>query len=155
MGKLILIRHGETELNREKKFFGWLDPPLNDKGKIQALLAGKKMEKILLGRENIKIYISPLKRSVETYEEMNLERYPKEIIHDLKEINFGIFEGLSYEQILKKYPDESKKAFSKWEDYNFETGESPKDLQKRAISFIEKSIDKNKTNIIISHWGVI
>ena len=82
MGKLILVRHGETELNREKKFFGWLDPSLNKTGKHQAFLAGKKIEKILEGKESVKIYTSPLKRALETCGEMRIDKFTKEIAHD-------------------------------------------------------------------------
>ncbi|MGL4733143.1 MAG: histidine phosphatase family protein [Fusobacteriaceae bacterium] len=155
MGKLILVRHGETELNREKKFFGWLDPSLNKTGKHQAFLAGKKIEKILEGKESVKIYISPLKRALETCGEMRIDKFTKEIAHDLKEINFGIFEGLSYEEILEKYPQESKVAFTQWEDYDFQIGESPRKLQGRVISFIERELDLKGINIIVTHWGVI
>lgn len=155
MGKLILVRHGETELNRGKKFFGWTDPSLNERGKHQAFLAGKKMNKILEGKESVKVYSSPLKRALETCEGMGLESFSREIAQDLKEINFGIFEGLSYEEILEKYPHESKVAFTRWEDYNFQTGESPRELQERVVSFIERELDLKKTNVIVSHWGVI
>ncbi|MGL4254596.1 MAG: histidine phosphatase family protein [Fusobacteriaceae bacterium] len=155
MGKLILVRHGETELNREKKFFGWLDPSLNKTGKHQAFLAGKKIEKILEGKESVKIYTSPLKRALETCGEMRIDKFTKEIAHDLKEINFGIFEGLSYEEILEKYPQESKVAFTQWEDYDFQIGESPRKLQGRVISFIERELDLKGINIIVTHWGVI
>lgn len=155
MGKLILVRHGETELNREKKFFGWLDPSLNKTGKHQAFLAGKKIEKILEGKESVKIYTSPLKRALETCGEMRIDKFTKEIAHDLKEINFGIFEGLSYEEILEKYPQESKVAFTQWEDYDFQIGESPRELQGRVISFIERELDLKGINIIVTHWGVI
>lgn len=155
MGKLILIRHGETDLNRDKKFFGWLDPTLNELGKNQAKSAMKKTEKILVGNRNVKIYTSPLKRALETCEIIAGENFEWEISHELKEINFGIFEGLSYEEILEKYPQESKIAFTQWENYNFEIGESPRELQKRVVTFVEEQLDLKEVNIIVTHWGVI
>lgn len=155
MGKLILVRHGETDFNREKKFFGWLDPSLNELGRHQAFLAKNKIEKILEGKENVKIYTSPLKRALETCEIIGIERFEKKIIDNLKEINFGIFEGLSYGEIVENYPDESKIAFTQWEDYNFQTGESPRELQGRVVEFMEKELNLESVNIVISHWGVI
>lgn len=167
MGKLILVRHGETDLNRDKKFFGWLDPSLNELGREQALSARRKIDKLLKREENIKIYTSPLRRALETCEILETcemfevskiadgESYTKKIVQELKEINFGIFEGFSYEEILEKYPHESKIAFTEWEEYNFQTGESPRELQKRTVSFIENQLDLRGTNVIVSHWGVI
>lgn len=155
MGKLILVRHGETELNKEKKFFGWLDPELNETGKCQARKSKNTIEKILRDNARAKTYTSPLKRAVETCAIISGKDSEWQVTHTLKEINFGIFEGFSYEEILEKYPHQSKIAFTKWEDYNFETGESPRELQKRVVSFIEREINLGENNIVVSHWGVI
>ncbi len=151
MGNLILIRHGESELNKEGIFFGQLDPNLTEKGREQ----GAKARKILKGIEYEKIYTSPLKRALETAEIININQ--KELIFEdrLKELNFGILEGMTYDEILKKYPKEAKKLEEEWQTYNYQTGESLLELQKRVIDFI-KSIDLGGKNIIlVCHWGVI
>ena len=56
---------------------------------------------------------------------------------------------------MEKYPQESKVAFTQWEDYDFQIGESPRKLQGRVISFIERELDLKGINIIVTHWGVI
>lgn len=151
MGKLIIIRHGQTDMNAEKLFFGKLDPSLNSQGREQALLARNKLEKLITYD---RIYSSDLKRASETAAIINY--LDKEIEYDkrLQELNFGIFEGLKYREIQEKYPLECEKSKKDWKNYNYETGESPKDLQKRAIEFIE-TLDLEKDNVIVTHWGII
>ena len=143
MGKLILVRHGQTEMNAQGLYFGKLNPPLNDLGINQAYEAKNK----LLNIDYDKIYSSPLERAKQTAEICNY--LDKDIIFDsnLEEINFGIFEGLTFKEISEKYPDEVK-------SYNYITGESPKEMFQRAISFL-KTLDYTKTNLIVAHWGII
>ena len=150
MGKLIIVRHGQTQMNADGLFFGKLDPELTEKGKQQATIAREKIKSF--NYDNI--YSSDLKRAATTANIINYKN--KEVIYDsrLQEIDFGIFEGLTYEEIKGKYPEECKQSEEDWENYNFETGESPKEMQQRAIAFIE-SLDLNKDNLIVTHWGII
>ena len=98
MGKLILVRHGQTEMNAQSLYFGKLNPPLNDLGISQAYQAKEK----LLDIDYDIIYSSPLERAKQTAEICNY--LDKEIIFDsnLEEINFGIFEGLTFKNIQMK-----------------------------------------------------
>ena len=150
MGKLILVRHGQTEMNAQKLYFGKLDPPLNDLGISQAYQAKEK----LLDIDYDIIYSSPLERAKQTAEICNY--LDKDINYNskLEEINFGIFEGLTFKEISEKFPDEVKKMEENWKDYNYITGESPKEMFQRAISFLE-TLDYSKNNLIIAHWGII
>ena len=150
MGKLILVRHGQTEMNAQSLYFGKLNPPLNDLGISQAYQAKEKLFDI----DSEIIYSSPLERAKQTAEICNY--LDKEIIFDsnLEEINFGIFEGLTFKQISEKYPNEVKKMEEDWKSFNYVTGESPKEMFQRAISFL-KTLDYTKTNLIVAHWGII
>ena len=150
MGKLILVRHGQTEMNAQSLYFGKLNPPLNDLGISQAYQAKEK----LLDIDYDIIYSSPLERAKQTAEICNY--LDKEIIFDsnLEEINFGIFEGLTFKQISEKYPNEVKKMEEDWKSFNSVTGESPKEMFQRAIFFL-KTLDYTKTNLIVAHWGII
>ena len=150
MGKLILVRHGQTEMNAQNLYFGKLNPPLNDLGISQAYQAKEK----LLNIDYDNIYSSPLERARQTAEICNY--LDKDIIFDsnLEEINFGIFEGLNFKGISEKYPNEVKKMKEDWKSYNYITGESPKEMFQRAISFL-KTLDYTKTNLIVTHWGII
>ena len=151
MGKIILIRHGESKLNVEGVYYGILNQELTEKGKEQA----KKTREILKNISYEKIYTSDLKRAIETAEIVNYKELEISIDEELRELNFGIFEGRSYEELLEKYPEELKKSQKNWENYNYITGESVLELQKRAINFIEKKIDLEKDTVLVTHWGVI
>ena len=150
MGKLILIRHGQTEMNAQNLYFGKLNPPLNDLGIKQVYMAKEKLSNIAYDC----IYSSPLERTKETAEICNY--LDKEIIYDsrLEEINFGIFEGLTFKKISEQYPNEVKEMEKNWKSFNYITGESLEELYQRAVSFLE-TLDYTKDNLIISHWGII
>lgn len=151
MGKLILVRHGQTQMNVEGIFFGKLDPELNETGKKQCANT-KKLLQERCAYDNI--YSSDLKRASETAEIVNYLELPIVLDKRLQEIDFGIFEGLSYKEIQKRYPEECKKSEKEWKTFDFVTGESLVTLQERAIEFIE-SLDKTKDNLVVTHWGII
>jgi len=150
MGKLILVRHGQTDMNVEGIYFGWLDPQLNPKGREQ----GKRAREVVKRFNYDRIYSSDLKRASETALYVNHLEKPINYDRRLRELNFGIFEGLSYEEIQKKYPQECKESETDWKNYNFLNGESPKELQKRAVDFVE-SLNLDENNLVVTHWGVI
>ncbi|MGL4652441.1 MAG: histidine phosphatase family protein [Cetobacterium sp.] len=151
MGKVILIRHGESELNVKGVYYGILNPGLTEKGREQA----KKTREILKGINYNKIYCSDLKRAVHTAEIVNVKELELLIDEELRELNFGIFEGHTYEELLEKYPNELEKSRENWEDYNYVTGESVIELQKRAVNFINKKVNLDENTVLVTHWGII
>lgn len=151
MGKIILVRHGESKLNIEGVYYGVLNPELTEKGKEQA----KKTREVLKSINYEKIYASDLKRAVDTAEIVNYKELEILIDEELRELNFGIFEGHTYKELLEKYPEELKKSQSNWKNYNYITGESVLELQKRAVDFIEKKVDLEENTVLVTHWGVI
>ena len=152
MGKLILIRHGQTDMNKDQLYYGRLDVPINETGKEQAENTRKNLVELEIDYD--KIYSSPMKRAYETAEIVNYKNLEIEKDDELREMDFGIFEGLSYKEIIKKYPEEMEKLKKDWKTYSYVTGENPFILQKRALKFLEK-IDKNKNNMVVTHWGII
>ena len=152
MGKFILIRHGQTDMNKDQLYYGRLDVPINETGKEQAENTRKNLVELEIDYD--KIYSSPMKRAYETAEIVNYKNLEIEKDDELREMDFGIFEGLSYKEIIKKYPEEMEKLKKDWKTYSYVTGENPFMLQKRALKFLEK-IDKNKNNMVVTHWGII
>ena len=152
MGKIILIRHGQTDMNKDQLYYGRLDVPINETGKEQAENTRKNLVEFEIDYD--KIYSSPMKRAYETAEIVNYKNLEIEKDDELREMDFGIFEGLSYKEIIKKYPEEMEKLKKDWKTYSYVTGENPFMLQKRALKFLEK-IDKNKNNMVVTHWGII
>jgi len=153
--KLFLIRHGQTESNAEGRYQGSRDTELTETGLRQAYLAKKYLSNVRLDA----IYSSPMKRATDTAriiaEDTQLEL---KIRDNLKELNFGKWEGLKFEEINERY----KKDYQAWLNDPYKNpptqGESFGKLQERAGDEIKKIVSENKdgSNVaVITHGGVI
>jgi 2,3-bisphosphoglycerate-dependent phosphoglycerate mutase len=105
MQKLVLIRHGESEWNRENRFTGWTDVDLSDEGLNQAKKAGQLLKK---HDYNFDIgFTSLLKRSIKTLhimlEELDHLWIPVEKSWRLNERFYGALQGLNKEETVAKY----------------------------------------------------
>jgi alpha-ribazole phosphatase len=152
--KIILVRHGQTEWNALKKYQGQIDIPINNVGRDQAARAGK----YLADREKVEaIYCSDLSRTRETADiiagSLNLKPIPDK---RLRELSFGLWEGLTFTEVYEKYPQE----FDNWYNDTFKIkvpeGESFNDLIERALSVIKEIINKHTgTVVVVTHGGVV
>ena len=98
---LLLVKHGETECNKLGKFQGCTDIELSKDGINQA-----ENLKLKLNEEFDVIYSSPLKRAYETAKILAKDTDKDiTILEDIREINFGEWEGLTISQISQKYPE--------------------------------------------------
>jgi len=150
--KLILIRHGQTQWNLRKRYCGFTDIGLNAAGRQQATRLQKKLKSQAIDR----VYVSDRERAIQSAKIIFKGRKII-VVPVLREISFGIFEGLSYQQIMKKYGV----LYSQWlnKPYSIRPpkGEGLKDLEKRVVKVINKivSLNKNKTVALVCHGGVI
>lgn len=151
--KLILIRHAETEWNSTRRYCGHKDIGLSDRGKQQA----KKLRKILTKKIIHRVYASDRKRAIQTAKIIFNGTMKIEKIKDLREINFGCFEGLTHEQVTKKYPQIYQKWLRDPHKNNIPGGEKIPDFKKRIVSAIKKNIALNhdKTTALVFHGGSI
>jgi 2,3-bisphosphoglycerate-dependent phosphoglycerate mutase len=108
MYKLVLIRHGESEWNKENRFTGWKDVDLTDKGREEA-----KKSALLLKAEGFAFdlaYTSVLKRAIRTLwiilDEMDLMWIPEIKTWRLNERHYGNLQGLNKAETAAKYGDE-------------------------------------------------
>lgn len=108
MHKLVLIRHGESTWNKENRFTGWKDVDLSDRGKEEAIAAGK-----LLKAEGFTFdaaYTSLLKRAIRTLwsvmDEMDLMWMPVTKTWLLNERHYGALQGLDKAETAAEYGDE-------------------------------------------------
>ncbi len=151
MKELLLIRHGETDHNKELRFTGFTDIPLNSTGRYQAAnLKDKFMSEGITS-----IYSSDLKRAAETAEIIS-GGSRLEITPALREMNFGIFETLNYQELMKDYSEE----FNLWgvnkKNYRIPQGESYSEMAERVLSFVGNILDSDSDKMaIISHSGCI
>jgi len=149
MTKLILIRHGESTLNKEGVYFGTLDPSLTENGIEQMNLLNNEIPNYDF------IYSSPLQRAKESAEVLNYKKLDTIYDSRLLELNFGDFEGLTYTEILEKYPTEAEIWKNEGISYKFPNGNSILDLEKSIVSFVEEIKNSNKTFLLVTHFGVI
>ncbi len=108
MYKLVLVRHGESQWNKENKFTGWVDVDLSDKGKEEAKKAGQ-----ILKKEGFTFdiaYTSVLKRAIRTLwiilDEMDLMWIPVIRSWRLNERMYGALQGLNKSEMAAKYGEE-------------------------------------------------
>ncbi len=149
---LYLIRHGITEWNKKKKYCGRINVPLSNQGKRQAA----KLAKILTSVEFDIIFSSNKKRAIQT---AGIVFKNKQIIQvkELQEVNFGVMEGLTYRQIIKKYPQSYKKWIKNPYSYCMPQAESLNVFRKRVKKAIAQIIKSNrgKTIAVVCHGGAI
>ena len=108
MHKLVLLRHGESEWNKENKFTGWQDVDLSEKGVLQAKQAGRILSKA--GFSFDLSFTSYLKRAIKTLdivlEEMNLLWIPEIKAWELNERHYGALEGLNKDETVVQYNEQ-------------------------------------------------
>lgn len=102
MTTLLVARHGETDWNREGRWQGWADPPLNDTGRGQA----RQLADELRGTRFDAVYASDLRRAFETAEILAAP-HGVPVIADagLREIDVGSWSGLTRAEIEARFPD--------------------------------------------------
>jgi probable phosphoglycerate mutase len=147
---IYITRHGQTEWNVEKRMQGWSDSPLTELGIQQA----KWLEERLKDTKLDVIYSSPINRALSTANIVNSKRnIPIYTDLRLKEINMGIWEGLTQDEIQKSY---SKELYNFWnvpELYKPYNGETFYQIRQRTEEFIKEIISKNigKDILIVTH----
>ena len=105
--RLILVRHGETQLSAERRFSGRGDPPLTPRGQAQALAVAARIA-TLLGDESARVVSSPLRRARATAEEIAriVGAGHVEVIDALVECDFGEWEGHTFAEVRDAWPDQ-------------------------------------------------
>ena len=151
--RLLLIRHGKTSYNIKKRYCGSTDIGLSRIGRLES----EKLREKLKGLKIDKIYCSDLKRSVQTARLIFKGRKLKLIkVKKLREINFGAWEGKTYDHLIKKHP-----VYKRWLRDPFKidipSGESMKHFVARVKMALKDIVKKNrlKTIAIVSHFGTM
>lgn len=159
--KLYIVRHGETEWNVIKRFQGQLNTPLTEKGMEKLRKTGKKLENILFDE----VYTSELGRTVASAEIIlnenrgykNKKRELKKLA-ELNEVYFGVWQGLTYEEVFLKYPEEGNNYFYNVKNYKAENVEAEKleDALERFLKGINKILDSHESgNILVVTHGTV
>ena len=153
--RIILVRHGETDWNKQGRFQGQIDIPLNQNGKAQAQAASEFLKNISIQ----KAYSSSLSRPRETAE-IILKEHPGiqiSLKDNLKEIGHGKWEGKLESEIKSDWPDLLKawKIFP--EKVQMPEGENITQVSNRSITgWIEicKDLKNDETALVVAHDAV-
>jgi len=151
---LILIRHGETDWNRELRFQGHIDVPLNDMGHEQARRLGLRMA----GEHAQHLVASDLMRCQQTAAPTSLQ-LSLEVHTDagLREQHFGEVEGMRADEIQAQHP----RAWEDWlkfqEDHAMPNGESPRQFHARIMAALAKIVKAHtgQTVLVFTHGGAL
>lgn len=151
--KVILVRHGETAWNHEGRFLGQSNPGLNEKGKMQA----RAVAELLLGEKIDKVFSSDLLRAIETSHAIaSVQNTSVRFIPSLREINFGVWEGLTFEEIQTHYPVLLNKWIKDPFGVRIPSGETAEEVRRRVIgawNFIILNTFDEETVVIVAHGG--
>ena len=155
MARLFLVRHGETALNSSERYWGQTDVALSDLGITQA----ERLRDYLAGERISAAYASNLKRALDTAEIIAAAHSLKVIAcPELREINFGEIEGLTYAEASERFPD----LAAKWRgerntDIEFPGGESFHELKERVGTFPRRleNHTEGEAVLVVAHAGVL
>jgi alpha-ribazole phosphatase len=150
--RLILLRHGEPDETVHGRCYGRLDPGLSRLGEEQM----KRAWRLLKGESLAAIYCSPRRRAVDSARLRSTGSPAMTVDDRLREIDFGAFEGLTYEEIATRYPQRYDEWMTQPTRVRFPDGESFAALRARVREAVEQ-IRRNhagETVAIVSHGGV-
>ncbi|MCX5728783.1 MAG: 2,3-bisphosphoglycerate-dependent phosphoglycerate mutase [Nitrospirae bacterium] len=155
MGKLILLRHGESQWNLENRFTGWVDVPLSPRGIQEAKNAGDKLRGFTFDRA----FTSVLVRANETLrlalDAIGQPNIPIEKDKALNERMYGELQGLNKAETVKKYGEAQVKIWRRSYDVPPPGGESLKDTAERVLPYYEHTIKphllKGETILVAAH----
>ena len=148
---LMLVRHGETEWNVQRRYQGQSDVPLSELGKRQAELVAER----LTDQEIDVVYSSDLKRAWDTAQVI-ADKIGLDVSSEsrLRELKFGILEGLTFDEAQEKHPE----MIDAWlENFNNtpEGGETIDLFNARIVSLLDDLKDKHDEQVVllVGHGG--
>ena len=154
MTRIVLIRHGQTAWNREARFRGQSDVPLEQHGLRQAEVTGRY---VAARWPAAAIYASPLSRTMRTAEAVAAAQgLNAQALDGLKDINFGEFQGLLASEAKQRYPE----LFHAWMEaphtVHFPGGESLDIVRSRVTATLDRVAARHpeQTVALVSHTVV-
>jgi broad specificity phosphatase PhoE len=153
MQVVYLIRHAETEYNRQGRVQGFTDSPLSELGRKQA----RRLRDRLRGIKLAAAASSPAARATDTARVALDGAVPFETYDGLLEMNLGVWEGRIAADLRRDYPDEIKLWFDRPSRLRLEGGETIRSFRRRVTATMNaiRSRHADKTVAVFTHGGVI
>jgi len=151
--RLILVRHGETAWNKDEVFRGRFDVELNERGLEQARLTARALGALELAA----VYSSPLSRAYETARQIaGRHELPVAVEPALTDIDYGILQGLSHQQVMSQYPEFYRLWVTAPHKVRFEEGENLDEVRTRALKAFERISGRHRGQnvVVVSHRAV-
>lgn len=158
MTEILLIRHGETDWNAERRLQGHLDIELNAEGVRQAAL----LAEALRGEHLDAIFSSDLRRARQTAQAVaGTRNMPVQIETDLRERCYGAFEGLRYAEIGARFPQAHQQMLARAMDARYPAGvnvaETLREFSARSVAALMRLLEKaeHRKIAVVTHGGVL
>lgn len=152
--RLLLVRHGETEWNRQGRFQGQIDVPLNDNGRDQALKAGEFLQEVAIDFAVSSSLLRPKETAeiiLKHHPQINLELQP-----GLREISHGHWEGKFETEIEQEFPGELQRWRTEPATVQMPKGENLHQVWERSVttwqSIVETALaNKRQIGLVVAH----
>ena len=155
MTKLCVTRHGETDWNIAQILQGWVDVPMNDTGRRQALELAESLAPYGFSR----VSTSPLRRSAETAEIIaQVWGLPAPDAHEgLKERHFGLIQGMPKSELSLTHPGLHEEIQRRNPACHFDEGESLDHFADRVLGALDDIASEHSTDriLVITHGWVM
>ena len=148
--QIYLVRHGQTQWNKEQIFRGTRDVPLNASGREEARLAAEGLK----DKPIEAVYTSPLTRARETAEAIaRVHGLAVRPVEGLKDICFGEWEGEALQEVQKRYTDLYRRWIEEPHTVTFPGGESLVDVKARSVEAVKEIVVDHPEDAIamVSH----
>lgn len=155
-GCILLVRHGETEWNRERRYQGWRDSPLTSRGIAQAEAIGRRLAELpeASGAELVASPIGRARHTAEIIRETIGRTEPLTFDNRLREVSIGDWEGLTYAEIEALQPGVFEGA-GRHEWYFSAPGSEPYDaFAGRVAEWLAEARQRERSLIVVTH-GVV
>lgn len=174
--RVIFVRHGETEWSLNGRYTSVTDLPLTENGRKRVLATGKALigdDRLIVPEEVEHIFVSPRIRARQTLELLlhdhkeDIEsQVPITVTEDIREWDYGDYEGLKTQEIKKLRKDRGLNISDDWSIWSdgCEGGELPQDVEKRLdrlitqiVAIHEKAIKENRNSevVIVAHGHIL
>jgi alpha-ribazole phosphatase/probable phosphoglycerate mutase len=151
--RLYLVRHGQVADGHTHRYHGNNDIDLSPEGVRQLEEVAACLKPVALAA----VYASDLKRSLHGAEVICRGRHlTPQAVPEFREIHFGIWEGLSFEEIAHRYPADLKARLQDLANFRIPGGESLRDVRARALPRLENILAEHRGQacLLVAHAGV-